>query len=280
MSKKSKQRRIAALQDKSRTVLRRLKAGQAEAEAAGPLLHETHVQERLAVTILADGRTADHALSVGEAMTTQATIWITDILATPGPGIACQPGCAWCCTLPVAVSPPEALLIAHYLRSTLQPEALAAVQARLTAQAARLAPMTIEEHAEAVIPCALLEDNRCTVYEARPVACRTYHSPDPALYQAGQRRPWASAIPHIGALDDVFAATQIGTTAGLLCSGVSAASLELHSAVARALETPRAAERWAQGEPVFQGCTRSDRINDKLEQIFADIRPATIGAAR
>jgi hypothetical protein len=181
------------------------------------------------VACLARGRTATEAHAVGTLTTTQATIWITEILQTPGPPIACKPGCAWCCTIPAAVSPPEALLIAHHLRTTLAPEALAEVRARLQARVAQLKPLTTEQHAEAVILCALLEENRCMVYEARPVPCRAWTSPDPALCQQGQLRPWEeNLVPQIAEVMDVAGATQIGVTAGLLCAGVQASSMELH----------------------------------------------------
>jgi Fe-S-cluster containining protein len=174
----------------------------------------------------------------------------------------------------VAVSPPEALLIADHLQTTCTPDALQNTVARLKAQVAQLAPLSLEAHAEALVPCAFLVEGLCTVYEARPIACRTWTSPDAHLCQQAQTHPWDATISQIDPLVEICAATQIGVAAGLVCSGVSAAYLELRSAVLCALETPRAAERWAQGEMVFRHCKRMDRVNDTLDTIFTEMRTA------
>jgi Fe-S-cluster containining protein len=274
MSKKAKQRRIAALQAKFRATVRALEAHEHLIAGADPLPHAIWTQEHHTATLLAQGRSETEALAVGESMTQQATLWITEILSAPGVRVDCAPGCAWCCTIPVAVSPPEALLIAEHLRTSLSPEALATVRARLQTRAAEIAPLSWEAHADAILPCALLDGGHCTVYEARPVACRAWTSPDARQCQHAQTHPWSDVVTPVGPCLDVAAATQLGVTAGLLCSGVSAAYLELHSAVCCALATPRAAERWAQGEPVFQHCKRADHVNATLEGHMAAARAA------
>jgi hypothetical protein len=45
---------------------------------------------------------------------------------------------------------------------------------------------------------------------------------------------------------------EIGVTRALKSAGLDANIYELNSALAAALETPDAAERWARGEQVFQ----------------------------
>src|SRR5689334_6622981 len=47
------------------------------------------------------------------------------------PPIACRAGCAWCCIKSIAVSPPEVLRIAAYLRATLSLADLTAVRERI-----------------------------------------------------------------------------------------------------------------------------------------------------
>jgi Fe-S-cluster containining protein len=48
--------------------------------------------------------------------------------------------------------------------------------ARIEENLKRIAPLTPDQHIRSVIPCALLEDGVCTVYEARPATCRKYYS--------------------------------------------------------------------------------------------------------
>jgi Fe-S-cluster containining protein len=279
MAHATKDRRIAALQAASRTVLSQL-AAQAPLANTLPFQHRAIFStEYDTVRVLAEGRTKDQALAVGTNMTQQATLWITEILDATHAPIACQAGCPWCCTLPVAVSPPEALLIAHHLRTTLTTEALAEVRARLKARTVELKPLSLEAHAEANLPCALLTNGCCGVYEARPVACRTWTSPDATRCEQAQGRPWDATVTQVMPLMDVLTATQLGVTAGLCCSAVSAAYLELHSAVLCALDTPRAAERWVQGELIFRDCRRMDRVNEALTTIFDEMRQTTTTGA-
>lgn len=66
---------------------------------------------------------------------------------------ACRAGCAFCCYLPVTVTPAEAEAIAPRVRDWSAVEAFAGGR------------------------CALLsDDDRCTVYDVRPLKCRAHTS--------------------------------------------------------------------------------------------------------
>ena len=100
--------------------------------------------------------------------------------------VACEKGCAHCCTRNVTVTTIEGCRLVD----TLSAEALEALFGRLAGAAgkARFRPLiTINTLAElsmadkdppdeacdpAWTPCALLEDDLCTVYDIRPFACR------------------------------------------------------------------------------------------------------------
>jgi len=91
-------------------------------------------------------------------------------------GIACADGCAFCCTLGVAVSFAETARLADFVERTFTPAAQLALNERLEAHCdanALLAPA-----ARAVVrrTCPLLVDSRCSAYEARPLACRGWNS--------------------------------------------------------------------------------------------------------
>ncbi|MFN7145407.1 MAG: YkgJ family cysteine cluster protein, partial [Myxococcota bacterium] len=94
-------------------------------------------------------------------------------------------GCSWCCHVHVDASAPEILATAAHLRRTRSAEALAALRDRLAAHASRivgpgLGPgLRLDDEARWAqrIPCALLaEDGRCSIYDARPLRCRAFHS--------------------------------------------------------------------------------------------------------
>lgn len=91
------------------------------------------------------------------------------------PATACASGCAPCCHLYVQVPPGSAALIADHIAATFSPAARAALQDRLesAASALRAAP----DPAGLRLRCVLLgNDDRCTVYDVRPLSCRAFTS--------------------------------------------------------------------------------------------------------
>jgi Fe-S-cluster containining protein len=108
----------------------------------------------------------------------------------------------------------------------------------------------------APLPCPLQgQDHVCCVYTARPLRCRILHAITVARDTPGPDAPPGESRPE--ALDDnrheqtVAAGIEIGVTRALKSAGLDANIYELNSALATALETPDAAERWARGENIF-----------------------------
>jgi hypothetical protein len=94
----------------------------------------------------------------------------------PGAGVRlwCGPGCGNCCALAVNATYPEALAIAATLAHH-QQEHVAATAARIIAHArqSREARNFLAGYRQAVGPCPFLDDTgNCTIYSARPLACR------------------------------------------------------------------------------------------------------------
>jgi Fe-S-cluster containining protein len=91
------------------------------------------------------------------------------------PLLACSSGCAACCHLYVQVPPGIARMMADYIAVHFSPAERDDLQGRLetAAGAARAAddPTKLRHR------CPLLgADNRCTVYEVRPLSCRAFTS--------------------------------------------------------------------------------------------------------
>jgi len=91
------------------------------------------------------------------------------------PALACSGGCAACCHLYVQVPPGIAPMMAGHIAAHVAPAERSALQERLqiAADAARKAvDVTKLRHR-----CPLLgADDRCTVYEVRPLSCRAFTS--------------------------------------------------------------------------------------------------------
>jgi Fe-S-cluster containining protein len=171
--------------------------------------------------------------------------------------LACAAGCAFCCYHPVDIMAPEAFIIAAYLRTALSDAEVVAMTARLAAHAERIQALSHDEHALAKIPCALLHNGQCSVYAARPFACRAWHSMSAARCEAIFTH--GDPLSMIPPLDiDLYNAqwdVVYGVAEGLRQAGFDDRPYELHSMLHRALALPDAAQRWLRGEEVFAGCT-------------------------
>lgn len=99
--------------------------------------------------------------------------------AIAGLSMACRPGCSWCCHQLVVVT---CAADGHRI--------LAAAKQRMTKRAFKSFKRTVRQQAKAIAelshteaelrcwPCPLLNEDRCVVYDVRPVACRSVFSPD------------------------------------------------------------------------------------------------------
>lgn len=87
----------------------------------------------------------------------------------------CRAGCDACCHLYVMVPPGTAEAIAAYLSARLDPAALAALRIELAKAAAAAAALA--DPSQLRYPCPLLApDGTCTIYEVRPLTCRSFTS--------------------------------------------------------------------------------------------------------
>ena len=93
--------------------------------------------------------------------------------------LACKPGCAWCCNLPVHTSIAELVLIARSCSATLPQDEFVELRNR-TREAAKTYQQHLDKGSAGTmqLTCPLLSDNRCLVYESRPLACRGWNSLD------------------------------------------------------------------------------------------------------
>jgi Fe-S-cluster containining protein len=91
------------------------------------------------------------------------------------PALACASGCAACCHLYVQVPPGTAAVMVQHIATHFTPAEQNALRERLEVAAAAVRyaadPMKLR------MRCVLLgADNRCTVYEVRPLSCRAFTS--------------------------------------------------------------------------------------------------------
>lgn len=84
--------------------------------------------------------------------------------------VSCTKGCSNCCYQPLAISILEGIHIYDYLESENRWTTKLQQALQIHSDRSMAAPELVTL---AALPCPLLKDSECTVYSARPFACRT-----------------------------------------------------------------------------------------------------------
>jgi len=99
------------------------------------------------------------------------------IASAPDVGtLACRAGCTWCCYFSVDVRAVEIFSIVDFVERTFTIEEKARVYAEARANVTALGDLGESERMKRNVKCPFLNDGRCTIYSARPQACRNYHA--------------------------------------------------------------------------------------------------------
>jgi Fe-S-cluster containining protein len=172
--------------------------------------------------------------------------------------VACARGCAMCCHLRVMATPAEVLGLTAYLRANLGGDALAALASRIADAAQRICNLPRERLLSTNIACPLLDGVACSVYPARPLNCRAYHSLDVHACTASFENPHDPSLTHpqSALLSRVNEGVQQGFIEAMRGTGVDASQYELVTALDEALQDPDAAVRFGRGETAFRRALR------------------------
>ncbi len=169
----------------------------------------------------------------------------------PPQKLVCKPGCAWCCHGLVQTDAPGALRIVGHLRVTLRPEQLAAVKKQVARLDDRTRALQVDSSAAGRLTCALLVNNRCSIYPVRPLACRGWNSSDANRCREDLLGTLRGSVPVHKLQVALQAAVGAGLEEGLREVGLRTDVLALIPALRIAFETRSAAERWLAGEACF-----------------------------
>jgi Fe-S-cluster containining protein len=157
--------------------------------------------------------------------------------------IACKAGCSSCCSLRVEIFDFEAIAIAQHVESALDESTRARIVERLNSASEAAKGLLSSEH---FVPCAFLEDHKCTIYDMRPAMCRKYHS---VSLQSCLDRGEAKEIE--GLKNTTMASFQ-GFIEGVKQSGMTPTLHELNQALHRLSSDPKAMQHWLHGITVFE----------------------------
>jgi len=172
-----------------------------------------------------------------------------DEVETAAPRLGCNSGCAWCCYRNVEVTIPEAILIAAHIVAD-DPRRQGIAEA-----AATLGGLDVNARRRAGKPCPLLVDNRCSVYEDRPLMCRGMMAADSddcrSAYEATVAGQESAPIELYPVPQYFMLGDQAGMRGILKDMGLQYDLVEMTRAVAAILADPDIVERWLARERAF-----------------------------
>jgi Fe-S-cluster containining protein len=156
------------------------------------------------------------------------------------PRLHCQEGCHYCCCKPgVLASIPELLRILARIRVTFTEVDVSSLRERTKAYGEQLAGRNFNDLVDESIPCPLLVDGRCSVYEVRPLVCRGYNSTDVEACRTAHTDRTAR-VPIFAMLKDVTDGATVGAAEALKAAGVNDSLIDLGTALQLALSSGEA----------------------------------------
>ena len=170
---------------------------------------------------------------------------------------ACAKGCSHCCHMWTALRAPEALFLKAAIPATRREDVKSAVDAAH----AETGPLSYDARLRLVRPCPLLRDDECSLYDARPIACRTTASADAGVCARAYRLLSDEVIPQPLLFLNQRASYALALAGALRNAGYFAGAYELNGALHAALDRPDAEAAWLRGEDVFAGA-RPDPAGD------------------
>jgi Fe-S-cluster containining protein len=151
------------------------------------------------------------------------------------PPLHCKEGCWYCCCKPgVLISIPELLRILSHVRSTFDDDSVSALTDRARRYAAQIEGRSFDASTDESVPCPLLVEGRCSVYEVRPLVCRGYNSTSVDACRKAHRDA-SELVPMFAMLKDVTDGATIGAAQRLHAEGLPDSMVDLGSALNIAL---------------------------------------------
>jgi Fe-S-cluster containining protein len=92
--------------------------------------------------------------------------------------VQCKKGCAYCCHQPVFALDYEMQFLSSFIKENFSEQKQKEIKKRVDTNRLKLAGLPRKEILNSKQPCPLLENDACSVYSARPMACRIYLSTD------------------------------------------------------------------------------------------------------
>ena len=212
-------------------------------------------EKETVIELITAGQTSEKALEVGLS----ALIWADHTLAQfdwghelPRP-IVCTAGCDHCCFNQVELTPPEALVMGHFVQRHFPPEELERLLARVKESLQGKVGKSRQEIAgiRQELPCPLLRGGKCSVYPVRPMVCRAMHSLDAGQCASSLKAGDLASGAYYSQRHELVRAIARGLLAGCRTMGCQSGTLDLAQALKDYFRQPDPMAQWIRGETLF-----------------------------
>lgn len=176
--------------------------------------------------------------------------------------VACRSGCDACCHVPVGVQAHEVLIAAHHLQLQFSPTDLEAVVARAAEHRAAFAGLSGLEQTALKTPCVLLRQGSCSIYEARPEACRSHHSNNAAACRTNLESGREDIDVYVTGVRGRMFAIMLAIDQAAAEAGFDGHAYDFGSALHEALTDSQCVQRWIQRKPAFSESCREASDGD------------------
>lgn len=170
--------------------------------------------------------------------------------------VACRAGCGTCCHVPVGVQAHEVLIAAQYVQTHFSPVDLDALIERAAVHRAAFSGLSNGERTDLRRPCVLLREGSCSIYEARPEACRSHHSHNAAACRSNLELGREEIDVYIPGVRGRMFAVMLAIDQAVAEAGFDGHAYDFGSALHEALTDSMCAVRWTQRQMAFHESCR------------------------
>ena len=167
---------------------------------------------------------------------------------------ACKAGCSFCCYYKVEVKAHEMLLIHEHMKKNLAPTLTTQILSSAAENAEVIRTLTPKEHLATNIKCPFLIENQCSIYEARPFRCRSFHAVKVDACEASFANPsdFSIATELIEDVSHYSDALSQGFEAATMDTGYDHRTYDLNTALLEVFADASVEKRYKRGKKVFK----------------------------
>lgn len=172
--------------------------------------------------------------------------------------LACRKGCSYCCSLQVEASAPEIINVAMHIQREFTDDQKEQVVQAIDQHVKATDGMSRQRRKVSRVPCPLLRNSECSVYEVRPITCRIWHSFNVDDCQKDYENPQSKNVARVDEFVYwVGCEVNLGLHVALRGERLDHRVLDFVRGLRLVLENPSLADNWRQHPRAFDAADMS-----------------------